>query len=87
MQCLARKGMYMFREDSVRLGGDMDLLCSENGVEESGRSSQLYVAFSIRPRGREGGRRKGSACCLFCSSQQTSFLGHPGRGGSVRIGC
>lgn len=65
----------------------MDLLGCGTGVEEAGRSSQLYVAFLIWARGREGGKREGSTCCLFCSSQQTWFPGLPGRGGSVRTGC
>lgn len=80
----ALPNMYIFREGSVGWRGeDMDLLCSGTGVEEADRSSQLYVAFLIRDGGREGGKRKGSVCCLFCSSQQTLFPGHPGRGGSV----
>lgn len=54
----------------------MDALCSGAGVEEAERSSQLYVAFLIRARGREGGRRKKAqfAACFALLSRH-NFLG------------
>lgn len=65
----------MFRKDGVRLGRDMGLLCSSTTVEEAGRSSQLYVAFLIWGRGKEGGKENAHLAACFGLPSKLQFLG------------